>query len=225
MRSTVLLLTTMNEVEGLRSLWERIPFRLFDRVLIVDGDSTDGTLQFLAEKGYNALIQNKPGRGNAIRQAMSQINEDVVVLMASDGNDDPSYVASLLAKIDEGYDLASGSRFMKGGRSDDSDDRVGIRRFGNRFFTFIVDVLWGSDLTDAAYGLRAFRVEAWKKMNINAEKNETEFLMSIRSAKLRLKVCQIPVVEGTRVGGEVKAATLSTGWSLLKVIMREWFNS
>jgi hypothetical protein len=58
-------------------------------------------------------------------------------------------------------------------------------------------------------------------MKMNSKWNETEFLMSIRSAKLGLRVLQIPVIEGKRAGGEVKAKTVSTGWSLLKVVMRE----
>ena len=152
---------------------------------------------------------------------MSLITQDIVVLMASDGNDDPKYIPALLAKIDEGYDVVSGSRFAPGGTTDDSDDPYGIRRLGNRFFTCLVNVLWNAKYSDAAYGLRAFRTDAWIKMQMNAKYNETEFLMSIRSAKLGLNVIQIPIVEGKRAGGEVKAKTFSTGWSLMKVIMRE----
>ena len=219
--SRVLLLTTMNEVTGLRSIWNNIPFHLFKRTVVVDAHSTDGTLEFLKNKRCEIIFQHSPGRGDAIREAMSQITEDVVVLMASDGNDDPKYVPAFLAKIEEGYDVVSGSRFAPGGLTDDGDDPYGIRRLGNRFFTLLVNVLWNAQSTDAAYSLRAFRTEAWNRMNMNSKWNETEFLMSIRSAKLGLRVTQIPVIEGIRAGGEVKAKTVSTGWSLLKVVMRE----
>ena len=219
--SRVLLLTTMNEITGLRAVWDKIPFDLFNRGIIVDAHSTDGTLDFLKGKQCEVIFQHSPGRGSAIREAMSLITEDIVVLMASDGNDDPKYIPALLAKIDEGYDVVSGSRFAPGGMTDDSDDPYGIRRLGNRFFTFLVNGLWNAKYSDAAYGLRAFRTNAWVRMRMNAKWNETEFLMSIRSAKLGLRVVQIPVVEGKRAGGEVKAKTFSTGWSLMKVIMRE----
>ena len=220
-KSVALILTTMNEVDGLRSIWDHIPFELFTRLLAVDADSTDGTREFLADRKCEVLQQTKPGRGNAIREAMTRVTEDVVVLMSSDGNDDPRYVPALLAKVNEGYDVVSGSRFAKGGGSDDSDDPIGIRRFGNRLFTWTVNSLWHGNYSDSAYGLRAFKRETWEKLNMNAVRNETEFLMSIRCAKLGLKVCQIPVIEGRRAGGEVKARSLSTGWSFIKVILRE----
>jgi len=216
-----LLLTTMNEITGLRSIWNSIPFELFNRILVVDAHSTDGTLDFLKDKQCEVIFQHSPGRGDAIREAMSQITEDVVLLMASDGNDDPKYISGMLTKLEEGYDVISGSRFAPGGKTDDSDDPYRIRRFGNRFFTLLVNVLWNARSSDAAYSLRAFRTDAWNKMKMNSKWNETEFLMTIRSAKLGLRDLQIPVVEGKRVGGEVKAKTISTGWSLLKVIMRE----
>ncbi len=207
-RSRALILTTMNEAEGLHAIWDQIPFYLFTRVVVVDGSSTDGTLEFLADKRCELFSQKSPGRGNAIREAMDRITEKVVVLMASDGNDNPTYIPHLLSKLEEGYDLVSGSRFAKGGESDDSDDPVRIRKLGNRLFTMLVNFFWNGHLTDAAYGLRAFRTEAWRQMRVKVAKNETEFLMSIRGAKLRLRTCQIPVVEGTRRGGKVKAKTV-----------------
>jgi len=211
----------MNEITGLRSIWNNIPFNLFKRTVVVDAHSTDGTLDFLKDKQCEVIFQHSPGRGDAIREAMSQITEDVVLLMASDGNDDPKYIHAFVSKIEEGYDIVSGSRFAPGGMTDDSDDPYRIRRFGNRLFTFLVNVLWKAQSSDAAYSLRAFRTDAWNRMKMNSKWNETEFLMSIRSAKLGLRVFQIPVIEGKRAGGEVKAKTVSTGWSLLKVIMRE----
>jgi glycosyltransferase involved in cell wall biosynthesis len=220
-RSTVLLLTTMNEIDGLRSIWGRIPVELFRRILVVDAASTDGTREFLADKKCEVFQQSSPGRGNAIREAMGRVTEDVVVLMASDGNDDPACVRALLAKIVEGYDVVSGSRFAEGGKTDDSDDPIGIRRLGNRFFTSIVNEIWKANYTDSTYGMRAFTREAWRRLNIDATGNETEFLMSIRCAKLGLRVCQIPVVEGRRAGGEVKARSLSTGLCFVRLILRE----
>ncbi len=217
----VLIITTMNELEGLRSIWGTIPLQLFQRVIVVDGDSRDGTLEFLSDKSCQVLKQTLPGRGNAIRQAMEQVYEDTVVLMASDGNDNPEYVPALLRKLEDGYDIVSGSRFMKGGSTDDSDDPIGIRRVGNNFFTFLVNLFWNAKLSDAAYSLRAFRADAWRRMQMDSTRNETEFMMSIRAAKLGLKTAQIPVIEGNRVGGKVKARTLSTGWSFLNLLAAE----
>src|SRR5208337_2254604 len=96
----VLIITTMNEFEGLRSIWDLIPLQLFQRVIVVDRDSSDGTLEFLSDKSCQVLKQTLPGRGNAIREAMEQVREDIVVLLASDGNDNPEYIPALLHKLE-----------------------------------------------------------------------------------------------------------------------------
>jgi glycosyltransferase involved in cell wall biosynthesis len=220
-----LLLTTMNELAGLEAIWNGIPFQLFDEAIVIDRNSTDGTAEFLRRMSMKPLQQDQPGRGNAIREAMEKVKTDAVVLMASDGNDDTRYIIPLVSKFQEGYDIVAGSRFMKGGHTDDSDDPLKIRRLANRAFTLLVNILWDARLTDATYGLRVFRKSTWDKMGIAAKNNETEFLMSIRASKMKLKVAEIPTVEGTRAGGKVKAKSIPTGISLVKSLLSEIWRS
>jgi glycosyltransferase involved in cell wall biosynthesis len=225
-----LIITTMNERHGLESIWPRIPFYLFKRILIVDNHSTDGTLDFLEnDKMFNryrcqVLQQTKPGRGNAIREAMQHVDDDSVMLISSDGNDQPMYIQSLAEKFNEGYDLVFGTRFANGGDTDDSDDPHGLRRFGNRVLTFLVNFFFGSCYSDSTYGFRIFKKSAWDKMGIDSEWNETEYMMSIRAARLGLKVAQIPMIEGKRAHGEVKAKTWRTGVNHLGVLVKEIFD-
>lgn len=64
-------LLTLNEVEGLRSLYDRIPFHAVDEVLAVDGGLTDGTREFLTsicrEDGEHAGAHPRSGLGAALR--------------------------------------------------------------------------------------------------------------------------------------------------------------
>jgi len=216
-----LIITTMNEVDGLKWLWPRLRTDLVSEVLVVDNHSTDGTLEFLSNKPCQIITQSVGGRGNGIREAMDYVRDDAVILMSSDGNDDPEYIPALISKLREGYDFVSGTRFATGGSSDDSDDPLRIRRFGNKLFTAMVNLLFAAHYTDTAFGFRIFKKEAWDAMNIDAKRNETEYMMSIRAAKLKLKTVEIPMIEGRRVGGEVKAKTWSTGLSFLKLIFSE----
>lgn len=225
-----LILTTMNEREGIKSLWNRIPFHLFKSIIIVDNHSTDGTLEFIQnasemrQQKIRIIQQTKTGRGNGIQEAMTKLDDDTILIMASDGNDQPEYISDLIAtQRDGGYDLVTGSRFLfpDGARTDDSDDPFRFRKFSCRVLTRMVNVLFGGSYSDSNFGLRIFTKSAWDKMKINPEKNETELLMSIRAAKLRLRVTQIPVVEGRRVGGEVKAKTWDTIVNHLTVILSE----
>ena len=152
---------------------------------------------------------------------MQYVRDDSVMLMFSDGNDDPAYIPALIEKFRTGYDLVFGTRFEPGGKTDDTDDPYGLRRLGNHVLTLLVNLFFGSHYSDSTYGFRIFKTEVWDRMQVKSERNETEYLMSIRAAKMKLKVAQIPIVEGTRAGGEVKAKTWSTGFNHLAVLMKE----
>lgn len=216
-----LILTTMNEVEGLKWVWPRLQIELFSEVIVVDNHSTDGTLEFLSDKPCKIITQSVPGRGNGIREAMQYVRDDAVLIMSTDGNDDPAYIPALIESFRNGYDLVFGTRFADGGATDDSDDSYGLRRAGNRLLTSLVNAIFGASYTDSTYGFRIFKKEAWDVMRIDSKWNETEYMMSIRAAKKKLKVAQIPLVEGRRVGGEVKAKTFATGLSHLRLLFRE----
>jgi glycosyltransferase involved in cell wall biosynthesis len=230
-----LIITTMNEKRALQSIWPEIPFELFKRIIILDNHSTDGTLEWLTNDGkfskYKCQIiqQQNNGRGNGIQEAMQLVEshqDAAVMLMSSDGNDLPEYIPEVISKFNEGYDLVFGTRFVEGGASDNSDDPFRIRCFGNRILTGLVNLFFGTHYSDSTYGgFRLFRKSTWDRMSIHVKKNETEYLMSIRGGKLGLKVAQIPMIEGRRVGGEVKAKTWQTGLELLGVLLKEAWRS
>jgi glycosyltransferase involved in cell wall biosynthesis len=216
-----LLIFNRNDIDGLKHIWNLIPFDLFDQVVAIDGHSTDGSYEFLASTGVRTYLQMKMGRGNALAEAMQLVEGDAVVELSSDGNEDPRTIPLLLREIDNGADLVIASRLALGGRTDDTDDPMKVRRLGNRLLTFLINVLWGAKLTDSTNGLRAFRTDAWQKMHLDASHFEAEFLMSIRAIKLKLRVAEVPTVEGSRVGGEVQAKTSKVGIALLHVVVRE----
>ena len=60
-----LVLLTLNEIAGLRVLFDRIPFDCVDETFCVDGGSTDGTREFYREREFRVLDQTSSGRGEA----------------------------------------------------------------------------------------------------------------------------------------------------------------
>ena len=68
-RDAAIVLLTLNEVQGLNALWDRIPRDRFRELVAVDGGSKDGTREFLAARGVPILDQTIPGRGVAFRVA------------------------------------------------------------------------------------------------------------------------------------------------------------
>lgn len=222
MKSSLIILT-FNEIEGAKALFDKIPFAEFDEFFIVDPGSTDGTVEFFKKKGIRVVFQKKRGRGEAFRVAFKEAKGDVLVFFSPDGNENPSDTMKLKEAIEEGYDMAIASRFLPTSRSDDSDYFLSYRSWGNQFFTFLANLFFKGNFSDAINGFRAVKKDKFKELKADAEGFAIEYQMSIRALKLKYKIKEIPTVEEKRIGGRSTAASLPTGLKLAKVLLKEIF--
>jgi dolichol-phosphate mannosyltransferase len=215
-----LIIFTRNEIEGVKQIFDLIPMHLFDEVIAVDGQSTDGTVEHLEERGVKVHRQRELGRVNALREAMQIAQGEAIVFLSSDGNEDPRDIPKLLELI-ESNDMVLASRFLPNGRSDDSDDPLLLRRTFSIVVTKLVNIIWRTNLADALNGLRAIRRSLWDKTEMSPGYHTAEFQLTVQAAKLRSKMAEIPTIEGLRVGHVRYASTLRIAFSLLKVFLRE----
>lgn len=224
MKSTLIILT-YNEIEGVRVLFDKIPFREIDEIVVIDGGSEDGTVEFFKDREIKVIIQESRGRGEAFRLARNVAKGDCLVFFSPDGNEDPKDIPRLINKVKEGYDVVIGSRFAKGGHNEEDEVLLPWRAWSNRIFTFLANVLWnrGRYITDTINGFRAITKEAFDKIKIDAPGFVIEYQMSIRLMKLNLKATEIPTYEGNRIGGESTAKSIPTGILFLKFLLKELF--
>ena len=226
MTGITLVVLTLNEIEGLRQVFPKIPTHCVDEILAVDGGSTDGTLDFFATRGIRTIVQKKRGRGEAFRLAVSEARNDVLVFLSPDGNEDPDDIPRLVQGLADGYDMVIASRFMRGGRSEDDDKWLfASRRWGNLAFSWLANVLWRGParITDTINGFRGITREAFHRLSPDAEGFAVEFQMSIRARQRGLKVLEIPTVESPRIGrGISKLNAIPVGFQFLFLMLREW---
>lgn len=216
-----LVILTFNEIKGLKALFDKIPFAQFDEVFTVDPGSADGTLEFLEEKGIRVILQEKRGRGEAFRIASEKAQSDILVFFSPDGNENPADTVRLRDLINQGYDLAIASRFMKESQSDQFGSFFPYRDWGNQSFTFLANLFFKGSLKDTINGFRAIRKDKFKELNLDAEGFAIEYQMSIKALKKGYKIKEIPTVEGKRIGGQSTASSIPTGLKLLKVFLKE----
>jgi glycosyltransferase involved in cell wall biosynthesis len=223
---TTLVILTLNEIEGLRHVFPKIPTSCVDEVLAVDGGSTDGTLEFFADHGVRTVRQTKRGRGEAFRLAAREARGDRLVFFSPDGNEDPDDIPRLLEGLAAGYDMVIASRFMAGARSEDDDKFLfASRRWGNLMFTWLANALWPGRprITDTINGFRAVTRQAFERLAPDAEGYAIEFQMSIRALQLGLRVLEIPTQESPRIGrGVSKLNAIPVGLKFGALLMREW---
>ena len=100
--SITLVLLTLNEIDGVSALYDRIPFDAVDEVFAVDGGSTDGTREFFAEKGLRIVEQTSRGRGEAFRIAFEVAESDALIFFSPDGNEAPDDIPKFRGQLEEG---------------------------------------------------------------------------------------------------------------------------
>jgi glycosyltransferase involved in cell wall biosynthesis len=215
-----LIIFTRNEIEGVKQVLGLIPLHLFDEVFAMDGQSIDGTVEYLEERGIKVYRQRKLGRVNALQEVMQIAKGEAIVFLSSDGNEDPRDIPKMLELIEKN-DMVLASRFMPNARSDDSDDPLLLRRIYSVLVTKLVNIIWGTHLADALNGLRVIRRSLWERTQISAGYHTAEFQLTVQAAKLRSRIAEIPTIEGLRIGHARYASTTRIALSLCKVFLKE----
>ena len=217
------VIPTLNEAANLPHVLERLP-DFVDEVVLVDGGSSDGTVDVAQSLRPDIRIvqQTRRGKGNAIACGFEACTGDIVVMLDADGSTDAGEIPRFVEALMEGADMAKGSRFTSGGGS---ADITPLRRAGNRFLCALVNVLFGTRYSDLCYGFNAFRRASLGRLRLDCDGFEIESLINIRTAKAGLRVVEVPSYELNRLHGESNLRPLRDGWRVLRTIVREWVSA
>ena len=218
--TSTLLLPMLNEIEAARAIVPQIRREWVDEIIVIDGGSTDGTVEYVQSQGLKVHSQTSRGYGQGMLQGMHLATGDIVIEFTPDGNAVPEDIPRIVAKMQEGYDLVIASRYL-GGTTSEDDDWLTAR--GNWLFTTAVNVLFWARYTDVLVGFRAFRRVAAINMHFDAPGLSWPCQSSIRFARAGLKVTEISAREPPRIGGVRKMRPFRTGWEICTLILRDFF--
>lgn len=218
---TTLLVPTLNEIEGMRLIMPRVRREWVDEIVVIDGGSTDGTIEYAKEQGYRLIHQKSKGITNAYKEALDQISNDIVVAFSPDNNSLPERIPDLVAKMREGYDMVIVSRYLPGATSEDDD---AVTAFGNKLFTTLINLFFAGHYTDSLVMFRGFKRQIVKNIHVHLPRAGLEPILSIQCAKQKLKVAEIPGSEPKRVGSARKMNPLLNGMDISRLILIEYFD-
>lgn len=217
------VIPTLNEEKNIEEVLFDLKNLGYYNILVIDGMSKDETTRIAAKNGAKVILQNGKGKGNAIRQGLSNgyLRADVVVMMDADGSMDPKEIPGLVETLNSGADIVKGSRFLKAGYSYDMST---LRYIGNRFMVAVVNLLWSAKYTDLCYGYMAFNRRAVEKMApyLKSQSFEIETEILLKALNLGLVVKEAPSTEFKRKNGNSNLNSFRDGFKILRTIVKEY---
>ncbi|MGW2720681.1 glycosyltransferase family 2 protein [Streptomyces sp. NPDC001492] len=216
------VIPAMNEAENLPYVFKTLPDWIHE-VVLVDGNSTDDTVEVARDLWPNVKVveQQGKGKGDALITGFEACTGDIIVMVDADGSADGNEIVSYVSALVSGADFAKGSRFANGGGT---DDMTFIRKLGNWALCTIVNRKFGARYTDLCYGYNAFWRHCLDKISLDCTGFEIETLINIRVVKAGLKVQEIPSYEYLRIHGASNLRAVRDGFRVLKVILKERSN-
>ncbi len=185
-------------------------------VIVVDNGSTDRSVQLASAVGARVVHESRRGYGSALRRGFDEARGDWLVMGDCDDTYDFSDLDPLTAPLAEGYDMSIGNRFSGGiapGAMTWSH-----RYIGTPVISALLKVFTGLKVGDSQCGLRAFTREALDRLELGTDGMELASEMVLKAARRGLRVADIPVPYGERLG-EAKLNTVRDGWRHLRFLL------
>lgn len=222
-----LVVPAHNEAGNLERLVERVRSTLAaadftTEIVLVDDNSTDETPAIcdrLSETYPDVVVVHRadhPGFGNAIKAGLARASGDILIPFMGDLSDDPSDVPKLVAAIENGHDVAYGSRFVTGGRVEVYPP---LKLLYNRAYNNLVRLLFGLSARDVTNAFSAYRREVIDEIgieNLDAEGFDLTVELPLRSHIMGFSSTEVPVSWRSREAGVSKLDATRKGPQYLR---------
>ncbi len=194
------------------------------RVLVVDGNSIDGTDNIARKKGAKVIYQRGKGYGDALKtgffHAKEKLDAEIIVMMDADLTYEPKYIPKLIAPIMKNKaDLVVGNRFL--GMQEGA--MTFVNRVGNRALSFVARMALGLNVYDTQSGMRAFKSELLNTINLEAVGMPLAMEMLAESHSADARIHEMPISYRSRVG-KTKLHPMKDGGRILGTTVRLMFD-
>jgi len=187
-------------------------------VIVVDDGSTDGTAELLARLqaggGFRLLRHERNrGKGAAVRTGLAAASGGLTIIQDADLEYDPGDYAALLAAADRGAPVVYGVR-----RGSGAAGRL-LFGLGGRLLTAVMNILYGSHLSDINTCYKLFRTGVLRDLRLEADGFDLCEEATAKALRAGLPIAEVPVSYSPRTAAQGKKIRLRHGWrGLLRII-------
>jgi hypothetical protein len=223
--SLYVVIPAYNEAGTIGGVLEALPDTVHGRVVravVVSDGSEDETTR--AARGHDAIVVEHPinqGQGGALRTGFEiarRNDAEIVVTMDADGQHPADQLPDLVAPIvNDEADYVLGSRY----RGEDASGNSLARRGGIRAFTWLINAMAKTDITDCTNGFRAIRGSRLGELTLTEERFSAPELI-IEARKNGLRITEVPVTVRERGAGETKKPGMGYAVGLARTILVTW---
>jgi len=187
-------------------------------VIIADNGSTDGSVDIAGRLGARVVKVQARGYGNALMGGIAAASGRFILMGDADDSYDFSHIPRFVEKLRAGADLVMGNRFRGGIRKNAMPPLH--RYLGNPVLSGIGRIFFRSRVGDFYCGLRAFRKDAYQRMDLRTTGMEFATEMVVKASLFRMNIAEVPTTLAP--DGRTRPPHLRTwrdGWRTLRFFL------
>ncbi len=212
------VIPTLNEAGNIREALATIEKAVTypKEIIVVDGNSTDGTLDIVKEANCRLIIEPRRGYGIALRSGMKQAKGNVIIMVDGDGTYEFRHIDRLVDTM-----VKKNAAMVLATRMYDPNKAMGMVNFvANKVITFFYDLFFAQYLSDTQSGFRAISRAAFEKVKLKEDDMSFATEMLVVFAKESFKMVEVPTTYKARKYGKPKMRRIKSGVEIFTTMFR-----
>ena len=177
---------------------KKIDFGFDKEIILVDDGSTDNSKKIIQKyliknkttrKFFKLISKKNEGKGSAVRKGINRSTGDIITIQDADLEYNPEDLKKLTKiLINENCEVVYGSRFLKNHKP-----LYKIYFLGNKFLTFLTQILYGTKITDMETCYKMFRKKTINQINLISNGFNIEPEITAKLLKKNIKITELPI--------------------------------